>query len=111
MNTIEISGKKVRMRVSARIPYEYRELFGKDIISLMVNGEADINDYSRLAWLFARSAGEEVYDDLPSDEAVLKWLEDFDDMFAIYAAIPEITQLWINANKTLSTPKKKREQR
>lgn len=106
--TVEIGGKKVRMRVNARIPYDYMECFGDDLITILQSA-ADIVVYSRLAWLFARAGGENVYDDLPAEEAVKKWLEKFDDMHSIYAAIPDITLLWLANNKTLSTPKKKRE--
>lgn len=111
---IEIAGKEVKMRVSARIPHEYRNLFGGDIIREMQKMEAtgtmsdeSVQMYEQLAWLMARNAGEEVYADLPTSEAVGAWLDGFDDMFAILEAAPAITELWVDGKQTTSVPRKK----
>lgn len=112
--TINIAGKDVKMRVSARLPYEYRNLFGGDIIIEMqkmentgtMSGDS-MQMFEQLAWLMARNAGEEVHAELPAKEAVGAWLDGFDSMFAILEAAPAITELWVDGTQTTSVPRKK----
>lgn len=114
---IEIAGKEVKMRVSARLPYEYRAIFGKDVITGMQKMEREgksgelsgdsMELFENLAWLMAKSAGEDVHAELPAREAVAAWLDEFDSMFAIYEAIPAITELWVLNTASSSMPRKK----
>lgn len=109
---IKIGEKDVRMRVSARIPFDYRHLFGKDIIREMqkmtvTEGIEDFELFEKLAWLMAKYAGEKVYAELPAEEAVAAWLDTFDSAFDIVSALPEIMELWQAGLGTLSTARKK----
>lgn len=110
---IKIGDKDVRMRVSARIPFDYRHLFGKDIIREMQkltaakDGIEDYEVFEKLAWLMAKSAGEEVHAELPADEAVAAWLDEFDGIFDFISALPEVVDLWQASNATSSVPRKK----
>lgn len=114
---VYIAGKEVKMRVSARLPYEYRNLFGKDIITGMQKMEREgktgelstdsMQMFENLAWLMAKSAGEDVHADLPAKEAVAEWLDGFEGMFAIFEAIPDIMELWISNTSATSVPRKK----
>lgn len=110
--TVHIGDKDIKMRVSARVPFDYRYCFGKDIIAEMQkiekSGEVEnFEVFENLAWLLAKNAGEEVYADLPVKEAVATWLDGFDDMFAIIQATPDIMELWLSGSNTLSKPRKK----
>lgn len=108
--TVVIGGKEVRMRTSARIPFDYRNMFGKDIIREMdalEKGEIDFGMFDRLAWLLAKNAGEDVHAELPPQEAVGAWLEDIEDCMAILDAAPAILELWRGAESGESTPRKK----
>ena len=109
--TVVIGGKEVRMRTSARIPFDYRNMFGKDIIREMdalEKGELDdFGMFDRLAWLFARNAGENVHAELPPQEAVGAWLEGFEGCMAILDAAPEVIELYRGAESGTSTARKK----
>lgn len=109
---INIGGVDVRMRATARIPFEYRECFGKDLIAEITNfydanSIADYSVFENLAWLLARKAGEEVHNELPPKDAVGAWLDDFENILAIINAAPEIMELWNDSSNTNSTPRKK----
>lgn len=116
--TVYIDGKAVRMRTSARIHAEYRQLFGKDLISEIdkfkedkENGEASYEFLENLAWLLAKKAGEHVYPegktDISAEEAVGLWLDSFDSCWAILKAAGQIFGLYSAANKTHSKKRKK----
>lgn len=107
--TINIGGKEVRMRVSARIPFEYRQFFGKDIIAEMQklsgkNGFESFEVFEQLAWIMAGKPG---YPIKTAPEAIAEWLDYFDGMFDIVNALPEIAALWAEGNATQSTARKK----
>lgn len=105
----------MRVRASARTPFEYRELFFSDLIDDMhrvCSGTAGADTLSvieRFLWLCARSAGEEVHDELPPDEAIPAWLEEFEDMFAMYKMLPEVIAMWQTETGTSSVAKKNSE--
>lgn len=109
-----IDGKEVKMRITARTLPEYREAFGKDLLSELnrcsdgiTTGTADYSVFENLAWLMAKKAGEEVHADLPPKQAVEEWLDEFDSVLAIVNAIPDIMELWGMANETTSRARKK----
>lgn len=106
---VKIGEKEVRMRVSARIPFEYRQLFGRDIITEMQRLESkkgieNFEVFEQLAWLLAGKPG---YPLKTAPEAIAEWLDCFDGMFDIINALPEITALWAEGNATYSEPRKK----
>lgn len=110
--TINMGGRDVRMKITARIPFEYRDCFGKDLMGELnkldnANGVADFSVFENMAWLLARKAGEEVHNDLPPKEAVGEWLDEFDDVLAVINAVPQIMELWNVANSTTSIQRKK----
>ena len=109
---VTIGGKEVRVRVSARTPFDYRELFLADLIDDMHRvctggaGADTIEVIERFLWLGARAAGEEVHQDLPAYDAIPAWLEEFDDMYAMYKALPQVIQIWQEETQTSSEAKK-----
>ena len=114
--TINISGKEVRVRASARTPFEYREYFFADLVDDMQRvctgaaGADTMEIVERFLWLVAKNAGEEVHQDLPIEEAIAAWLDEFEDMYAIYKAMPEVISLWQDETSTSSEAKKKDEE-
>ena len=106
---IKIGDKDVRMRVTARVPFEFRQMFGKDIITEMQkfgtgDGAGNFETFEQLAWLLAGKPG---YPEKTAQEAIGDWLEGFDGMFDIIDALPEITSFWAAGSSTQSTARKK----
>lgn len=109
--TINIGGKEIKLKCNALTPFIYNEDFGKDIIAEMATiqntKENNFQMFYRLAWVMAKQGGNDVHQELEAKKAIMAWLEEFDDMFAIINVLPEITELWSNANTQTSIPKKK----
>ena len=112
---VKLDGKEVRMRVSARIPFLYREKFGRDVVTDMndraqkfvkAKGKTeqlsafDLGIFENLAWCFAKNADK----DIPEKE---EWLDGMESMFAVYEILPEILELWTASSRTTSVPAKK----
>ena len=113
---IKIGGKDCRLKTSAALPREYRNRFQRDIFedfNLIV--EANAPDHTTEAEMRAADLAEEItyamhkYGDPTQPETVTDWLEQFDDAGAVYNAWPEVVALWINENKTVNEPQKKRD--
>ena len=110
--TLRICGKEVRVRVSARTPFDYREEFFSDLFDDMhrvcsgTAGAETIEVIERFIWICARAAGEDVHQDLPTADAIPAWLDEFDDMFAMYKMLPDVIQIWQKETQTTSTAKK-----
>lgn len=113
---INISGKDMKFRATARTPRLYRGLIGKDMISdmnrLMKSYERkqknednldiiDLQIFEDVAYVMARQANPDM-EEKTADE----WLDTF-DMFSIYEILPHILELWAINTKQTSTPKKK----
>lgn len=111
--TISIGGKEVRVRATARTPFDYREEFFADQFDDMhrvcsgAAGAETLEIVERFLWLTARNAGEAVHQDLPAADAIPLWLDEFDDMFAAYKALPEVILMWQEETATSSEAKKK----
>ena len=113
---IEIEGKKVKFRATARTPRLYRAIIGRDMISDMNrlqkvfdpnNSESsnldmlDLQIFEDTAYVMARHANPEM-EEKTADE----WLDNF-DMFSIYEVLPHILELWAINTKQTSQAKKK----
>lgn len=114
---IEICGKEVKFRATARTPRLYRMIIGRDMIVDMnklkkafdkiEKGEAesfdiiDLQIFEDTAYIMARHADPEMNEKTPEE-----WLDTF-DMFSIYEILPQIFELWAMNTKQTSTPKKK----
>lgn len=111
---IYVEGKPVRMRTSARIHSDYRECFGKDLISELTKFKTDSEEgnqnyevFENLAWLMTKKAGEQVHPpELTAQEAVAAWLDGFETSLAIVNATSQIVGLYSAGNKTNSKPRK-----
>ena len=114
---IEIGGKEVKFRATARTPRLYRMIIGRDMIVDMnklkkafdkiEKGKAesfdiiDLQIFEDTAYIMARHADPEMNEKTPEE-----WLDTF-DMFSIYEILPQIFELWAMNTKQTSTPKKK----
>lgn len=118
---IEIDGKQVPFKATARTPVLYRTLFGKDIfkdlskltdrmqeaqkkhdetgedLSLLDVGSLEV--FLNIAYVMAKQADRSI----PSD--MDEWLDSF-SMFSIYQILPELLELW-NLNMTQISEAKK----
>ena len=105
--SVNIGGKVVKMQASAATPVFYRRKFNRDVLvdlaPFMAGTDmADFEVFENLAYIMAKRADPEG---VPDD--VVDWLDQFDSPQAIYDALPEIMVLWVAAQKTTSTAKKK----
>ena len=114
---IDIDGRPVKFRATARTPRLYRAIIGRDMISDMnklqksfkkvqddQNESLDVFDlqiFEDTSYIMARHANP----DMPEKSAD-EWLDQF-DMFSIYEVLPQIFELWALNTKQTSTPKKK----
>lgn len=113
---VEIDGKEVKFRATARTPRLYRVLIGRDMIQDMNklmkayerkkknDDDLDIIDlqiFEDVAYAMARHANPDM-EEKTADE----WLDTF-QMFSIYEVLPHIIELWALNTKQTSTSKKK----
>lgn len=120
-NTIEIDGREVKFRATARTPRLYRGIIGRDMIQDMnqlrkayneaakakEKGEdaqlsvVDLEIFENAAYIMARHATPDDIEPSPDE-----WLDGF-NMFSIYKVLPELLKLWAMNEATTAIPKKK----
>lgn len=114
--TVNIDGKEVKFRATARTPRLYRVIIGRDMIQDMNrlmkayerkkkdDDELDVVDlqiFEDVAYAMARHANPDI-EERTADE----WLDTF-NVFSIYEVLPHILELWALNTKQTSQPKKK----
>jgi hypothetical protein len=114
--TVEIDGREVKFRATARTPRLYRMVIGRDMIQDMNklmkayerkkqnDDELDVIDlqiFEDVAYAMARHANPDI-EQKTADE----WLDTF-NVFSIYEVLPHILELWALNTKQTSTAKKK----
>lgn len=111
--TINIDGKEIRFKSTARTMRYYRNAFGRDMVIDMDSlgkalkskdglGMAQLEVFENVAYIMAWQAAKE--DGKEIEATADEWLDNF-ETFSIYEIMPQIFELWKNANKTLSVPK------
>jgi hypothetical protein len=114
---INVGGKDIKFRATARTPRLYRAIIGRDMIadmnrlqkkfSKIKGGEdetldiVDLQIFEDAAYIMARHADPDMEQTSADD-----WLDTF-DMFSIYEILPQLFELWAINTKQTSTPKKK----
>ena len=113
--TVEIDGRQITLRATARTPRLYRQTFGRDMMQDMAKlrdaynarvkdgvdlSMVDLEIFENLAYIMAKQADPSIPDS-PDD-----WLDTF-GMFSIYEIFPDMLKLWKSSVQTLSEPKKK----
>lgn len=108
--TITLDGKEQVIEANALLPRQYRKEFGRDLIvdmrKLAEGYKADPDAVNtevleNITWLMLRAGGSDV------PGTVEEWLAGIEDAFAIYTAINDVMEVWLNSQKTTSTTKKK----
>lgn len=105
---VKIGEQMIPMKANGATPYRYRELFHKDIITMMnkgTNADDAVEMASELAFIMAKSAEDADMSRLNKD-AFYEWLEQF-ETFDIVQASEEIFSVYVGQNVTTSTAKKK----
>ena len=100
---IKIGNKSVKLRATAAVPYLYRETFGQDMLVDMAETANGGNTmlFTRMTYIMARHADSQT---VPSN--IIDWLDDFETL-DILQAIPQIMEVWGEAEKTTAKSKKK----
>lgn len=100
---VKIGDQAVKFAASAGTLRRYRNLFGGDLLMEMrgidkTNLNTDVLE--KLAYVMAKQADPDIPEDIDS------WLDRF-DMVAFMNALPEILNVWVKNDMTISTSKKK----
>lgn len=113
---VDIDGREVKFRATARTPRLYRAIIGRDMIQDMnkliksferkKKGEdeldvIDLQIFEDAAYIMARHANPDI-EQKTADE----WLDTF-NMFSIFEVLPHILELWAGNTKQTASPKKK----
>lgn len=113
---VEIDGREIKFRATARTPRLYRALVGRDMIADMnklmkayqrkkdEEEDLDIIDlqiFEDVAYIMARHANPDM-EEKTADE----WLDTF-NMFSVYTVLPHILELWALNTRQTSQSKKK----
>ena len=113
---VEIDGREVKFRATARTPRLYRALVGRDMITDMNKlmkayqrkkddeEELDIINlqiFEDVAYIMARHANPDM-----AEKTADEWLDTF-NMFSGYVVLPHILELWaLNTQQTSKSKKK-----
>ncbi len=113
--TVQIDGREVNFRATARTPRLYRAIVGRDMITDMnrlkkaydhkkkSESDLDVIDlqiFEDVAYVMARHADPDI------EKTADDWLDTF-TMFSIYEVLPHILELWAVNTIQTSTSKKK----
>lgn len=104
---VKIDGQEMKFAVNGGTPRLYRSIFRKDIFQGMnnaVNEKGEIKDseiFENLAFIMAIQGGS-----VSMTTNIDDWLNAMSNPMAIMEAAPEILDLWLNTNETISTAKK-----
>lgn len=113
---VEIDGREVKFRATARTPRLYRMLVGRDMITDMNKlmkayqrkkedeEDLDIIDlqiFEDVAYIMARHADPDI-----KEKTADEWLDTF-NMFSVYVVLPHILDLWALNTRQTSQSKKK----
>ena len=113
---VEIDGKKIKFRATARTPRLYRALVGRDMIRDMNKLKkaydrsqaeeenldiVDLQIFEDVAYIMARHADPDMEAKTADD-----WLDEF-NMFSVYVVLPQILELWALNTVQTSQAKKK----
>ena len=104
--TVMVDGKAIDFAANAATPFRYRQVFHKDLLSILGNEEKAQNEgveaVTELAFIMAKQAEKTDMSKL-NEEGFLAWLEDFGSM-AFVTAAEEILSVYMESTETTSTP-------
>lgn len=103
---VTIDNKKIPMKSSGCTGRLYARYFHKDFLQTLLkfkdidSNEVDFEVINELAWVLAKTAN-------PSIKDIDEWLEQFDNPFSVFQAMPQITDLLGRSGATTVNAKKK----
>lgn len=104
--TVEIDGKGIELAANAATPFRYKQVFHKDLLTILGNEERaeteGVEAVTELAFIMAKQAEKADMTKLTYDE-FLSWLEDFSAMAFIEGA-EDIMNVYMESAKGTATP-------
>lgn len=104
--TLNIDGKEVEFSANAATPFRYRQIFHKDLLSILGNEEKAQNEgveaVTELAFIMAKQAEKADMGKL-NEEVFFEWLEGFGSMAFVNNA-EDILNIYMESTETTSTP-------
>lgn len=104
--TLNIDGKEVEFSANAATPFRYRQIFHKDLLSILGNEEKAQNEgveaVTELAFIMAKQAEKADMGKL-NEEMFFEWLEGFGSMAFVNNA-EDILNIYMESTETTSAP-------
>lgn len=101
--TIEIDGKEITFKATARTPLLYKQWVGRDLFldiqHIQTDKESALDVLGDLAYVMAKQADPTIGD-------IDEWFDQF-GMFSIYMALPQLQDMW-SAEMSSSVEAKKK---
>ena len=104
--TLNIDGKEIEFSANAATPFRYRQIFHKDLLSILGNEEKAQNEgveaVTELAFIMAKQAEKADMGKL-NEEVFFEWLEGFGSMAFVNNA-EDILNVYMESTETTSMP-------
>ena len=104
--TLNIDGREIEFSANAATPFRYRQVFHKDLLSILGNEEKAQNEgveaVTELAFIMAKQAEKADMGKL-NEEMFFEWLEGFGSMAFVNNA-EDILNIYMESTETTSTP-------
>ena len=104
--TLNIDGREVEFSANAATPCRYRQIFHKDLLSILGNEEKAQNEgveaVTELAFIMAKQAEKADMGKL-NEEVFFEWLEGFGSMAFVNNA-EDILNIYMESTETTSAP-------
>ena len=104
--TLNIDGKEVEFSANAATPFRYRQIFHKDLLSILGDEEKAQNEgveaVTELAFIMAKQAEKADMGKL-NEEVFFEWLEGFGSMAFVNNA-EDILNIYMESTETTSMP-------
>lgn len=104
--TLNIDGKEIEFSANAATPFRYRQIFHKDLLSILGNEEKAQNEgveaVTELAFIMAKQAEKADMGKL-NEEVFFEWLEGFGSMAFVNNA-EDILNIYMESTETTSAP-------
>lgn len=104
--TLNIDGREIDFSANAATPFRYRQIFHKDLLSILGNEEKAQNEgveaVTELAFVMAKQAEKADMGKL-NEDMFYEWLEGFGSMAFVNGA-EDILNVYMESTETTSTP-------
>ena len=104
--TLNIDGRDIEFSANAATPFRYRQIFHKDLLSILGNEEKAQNEgveaVTELAFVMAKQAEKADMGKL-NEDMFYEWLEGFGSMAFVNGA-EDILNVYMESTETTSTP-------